>query len=107
MAHGRLIHPNQSSSLEIQADDQTVQKLMVMSDGDTANIEIKIIKGYSSSPDIYVAPHFDTLEIDSMSHDVEIISGVPTNRMVKPNSKITVKVITRVEDNSSATFQKV
>lgn len=105
MAKGRMEHMNQSSSLEIEVDDQTVQKLMEMSDGDSADIEVTVLKGYASSPNIYVAQPFKNLEVEGMNHDVEIVSGVPSNHMVKPNSKIIVKVTTRVEDDNSAIFQ--
>lgn len=99
-------HMNQSSSLEIEVDEKTVQKLAEMSDNDSTDIDVTVVKGHASHPDIYVAPQFKNLEIEGMNHDVEIVSGVPTNRLVKPNSKITVKVTTRVEDNNSAIFQE-
>lgn len=106
MAQGTLENPNQSSNIEIEVDEQAVEKLMLMSDGDSADIEVTVIKGYMSSPDIYVGPHFDNLKVESMNHDVQIVSGVPSNRMVKPNTKIIVKVTTRVEDNDSAVYQE-
>jgi hypothetical protein len=106
MVNGKIEHMNQSSSLEIEVDEQTVQKLREMSDGDSADIDVTVIRGYASSPEIYVAPPFKKLEVEGMNHDVEIVSGVPENKMVKPNTKISVKVTVRVEDDDSAIHQE-
>ena len=105
MAKGKLEHPNQSFSVEIEVDDETIEKLRLMSDNDEAEIEVTVIRGNASSPDVYVSTGFDNLEVESMSHDVEIISELKASRLVKPGTKIKVKVTTRVDKNSSAIFQ--
>ena len=106
MEKGRLEHQQQSFSVDVEIDDRTEQKLTEASDGEVNDIEVTVKKGYTGNSDIYISKDYDNLEVGSMSHDVEILEEIPENRMVKPGTKIKVRVTTRVEKPSSAIFQK-
>ena len=105
MPEGVLKNQSQSFNVDIEVDDVTEKKLTETSDGDVNEIEVTIIRGHTGNSDIYVSKEFDDCEISSMSHDVEIISELPQNRIVKSGAKLKVRLTTRVENGDSAIYQ--
>lgn len=104
MANGVLENQSQSFNVDIQIDARTEQALIETADGQSIDIEVTAIKGHTGNSDIFISSGYDNLEVCSTSHDVEIISELPSNRMVKAGTKIKLKVTPRIGKNSSATF---